>query len=145
MPAKIQYEGFGFAPAESEHHFVVHVPASNREEVLIAEHLTFDPEVGYPPPSPGLGAQDRKLKVVLSRLKWDAIADETRVEFNRRLKKQGLPSGRWKTGPNPLHRLLGKELVLLAWAIEDADPALIPAAVKNWLGLAPRSAGGCSP
>jgi hypothetical protein len=26
---------------------------------------------------------------------------------------------------------------LLAWAIEDADPALIPAAVKNWLGLAP--------
>ncbi|MCI0529792.1 MAG: DUF3780 domain-containing protein, partial [Nitrospira sp.] len=34
-------------------------------------------------------------------------------------------------------RLLGKELVLLAWAIEDADPTLIPIAVKNWLGLKP--------
>ena len=26
---------------------------------------------------------------------------------------------------------------MLAWAIEDADPSLIPAAVKNWLGLTP--------
>ena len=33
-------------------------------------------------------------------------------------------------------RLLGKELTLLGWAVEDADPALIPTAVKNWLGLA---------
>ena len=28
-------------------------------------------------------------------------------------------------------------LVLLAWAIEDADPATIPTAIRNWLGLAP--------
>ena len=34
-------------------------------------------------------------------------------------------------------RLLGKELTLLAWAVEDADPALIPAAIRNWSGLAP--------
>ena len=33
-------------------------------------------------------------------------------------------------------RLLGKELTLLGWAVEDADPALIPTAIKNWLGLA---------
>ena len=31
----------------------------------------------------------------------------------------------------------GKELTLLAWAIEDADPTLIPSMVANWLGLAP--------
>ena len=67
----------------------------------------------------------------------DPAADDVRVEFNRRLKKEGLPAGRWKTGGNPLARLLGKELTLLAWAVEDADPALVPAAVRNWLGLAP--------
>ena len=42
-----------------------------------------------------------------------------------------------EAGQTPLSRLVGKELVLLAWAIEDADPALIPVAIKNWLGLAP--------
>lgn len=40
-------------------------------------------------------------------------------------------------GENYLSRLLGKELVLLCWAIEDADPNLIPVAIKNWLGLKP--------
>ena len=129
--------GFGFRPAESEHHFLVTVPAGNREDVAVAEHVRFDAEGGHAPPSLGYGPADAKLRVVLPRVKWNAIADEVRVEFNRRLKKEGLPAGRWKTGGNPLARLLGKELTLLAWAVEDADPALVPAAVRNWQGLAP--------
>lgn len=43
--------------------------------------------------------------------------------------------GSWRVGANLLRRELGKELVLLAWAIEDADPALIPTALLNWAGL----------
>ncbi|MBW9235484.1 DUF3780 domain-containing protein, partial [Leptospira santarosai] len=43
--------------------------------------------------------------------------------------------GRFKIGPNPVERLLGKEMVLLMWAIEDSDPHLIPVALKNWFGL----------
>ena len=130
-------QGFGFQPEESEHHFVVTVPGRRREEVLIAEHLTFVAKGGYAPPSLGIGVQDGKLRVALARVKWDEIADAVRVEFNRRLKKHGLPTGRWKRGDNPVARLLGKELTLLAWAVEDADPALIPTAIRNWLGLAP--------
>jgi hypothetical protein len=38
---------------------------------------------------------------------------------------------------NILRRELGKELVLLAWAIEDADSALGGNALANWLGLVP--------
>ena len=129
--------GFGFRPDESEHHFLVTVPAGNRQDVTVAEHLRFDREAGPAPPSLGFGPNDAKLRVALPRTKWNAIADEVRVEFNRRLKKEGLPAGRWKTGSNPLARLLGKELTLLAWAVEDADPTLIPAAIRNWLGLAP--------
>jgi hypothetical protein len=60
-----------------------------------------------------------------------------RAELNKRLKAHGRRPGKWKTGYNPVSRLLGKELTLLAWAIEDADPALIPTAVANWQGLAP--------
>jgi hypothetical protein len=41
---------------------------------------------------------------------------------------------------------LGKELVLLAWAIEEADPALIPQG-RSKIGSAssPRNAGGSTP
>ena len=137
MGTRSKPAGFGFQSEESEHHFVVTVPSRNREDVLVAEHLRFDPKTGYTPPSLGLGPHDSRLRAALPRAKWDAIADEVRVEFNRRLKKQGLPPGRWKRGGTPVARLLGKELTLLAWAVEDADPALIPAALKNWLGLAP--------
>ncbi len=38
----------------------------------------------------------------------------------------GLKTGRWlKKRQVPVDRTLGKELTLLAWAIEDADPSLI--------------------
>jgi len=130
-------EGFGFCPQESQHHFVVTIPASPKEEVLIAEYFTYDEAEARAVPTFGPGLADGKLRVLLARAKWNAIAGEARVEFNRRLKAQGLKTGQWKTGVNPVSRLFGKELVLLAWAIEDADPALIPIAIKNWLGLAP--------
>ena len=127
--------GFGFRPEESEHHFVVTIPGGSRKDVLVAEHLRFDRD--RPSAPLGVGVEDARYRATLPREKWDAIADDVRVEFNRRLRKQSLPSGRWKRGDNPVARLLGKELTLLAWAVEDADAALIPTAIKNWLGLAP--------
>lgn len=137
MAAKSGTKGFGFQPEQSQHHFLVTVPAANRDDVLITEHLAFDAEADPAAPSLRTGLHDAKLRVRLPRAKWNAVADEVRVEFNRRLKRQGLPAGRWKAGDNTVARLLGKELTLLAWAVEDADPALIPAALRNWLGLAP--------
>lgn len=136
-PTKEQVIGFGFNPEDSAHHFLVTIPAGNRQEALISEHYTWDPEAGSGAITFASGIDDGKLRVALDRQKWNAIADEVRVEFNRRLKKQGLPPGAWKTGGNPVSRLLGKELTLLAWAIEDADPMLVPTAIKNWLGLVP--------
>ena len=134
-PPRPKIQGFGFQPDESEHHFVATIPRGNRQDVVITEHVRFNPKTSRP--SLGVGNQDARVRVLLAHAKWDAIADDARVEFNRRLKKQGQPISRWKRGDNPLMRLLGKELTLLAWAIEDADPALIPTAIKNWLGLAP--------
>lgn len=129
--------GFGFQPELSQHHFLVTVPVGNRGDVLIAEHLTHDSKAKPEPPPLAIGSHDVKLRIRLPRSKWNAVADAVRIEFNRRLKGQGLPAGRWKTGNNAVMRLLGKELTLLAWAVEDADPALTPTAIRNWLGLAP--------
>ena len=128
--------GFGFDPAESRHHFVVDIPRSGDAPIKISEHLTWDDESGSGAVSSG-AAQDGQIRVILARRKWDAVADELRTQFNLRLKKLGKKSGNWRAGPNLVRRELGKELVLLAWAIEEADPALIPTAIVNWNGLVP--------
>lgn len=130
-------DGFGFVPSESSHHFLVTVPASRKDFVYISEHFTWDENEERRKLSLALGTEDDKLRVILPRNKWDAIAEAVQDEFNRRLKKNGLKASRWRVGETPVSRLLGKELVLLAWAIEDADPALIPIAIRNWLGLTP--------
>lgn len=135
MPPKLKYDGFGFCPMESSHHFRVTIPAGSQQEIIISEHFTYDEEDGSKPATLS-ESHDGQLKVILSRAKWNIIADEVRVEFNRRLKGYEVKAGKWKTGVTPVSRPLGKELVLLCWAIEDADPATIPTAIRNWQGLA---------
>jgi len=135
-------EGFGFVPTASEHHFLVTLSANQKNDVLMSEHFTWDDGGARRELSFALGQEDNKMRVILPRQKWEAIADPVKAEFNQRLRQMGLKSGQWavkagKGGQTPLSRLFGKELVLLAWAIEEADPALIPIALKNWLGLAP--------
>jgi hypothetical protein len=137
MMPQTRAEGFGFVPVESAHHFLVTIPSNPRNAIYISEHLTWDDSTARRQLSFALGHEDATVRVVLPRLKWDAIADPVRAEFNRRLRQNGLQTGTWKAGQTPLSRLLGKELTLLVWAIEDADPNLIPVALQNWLGLAP--------
>lgn len=137
MSYKSKYEGFGFNPSESGHHFLVTIPASASDKVLISEHFSQDDTEEKMALSFALGKEDCNLRVILDKGKWEEIADPTKAEFNQRLKKSGIKTGKWQPGKNLLSRLFGKELVLLAWAIEDADPALIPVAIKNWQGLMP--------
>mgnify|MGYP003749907781 FL=1 len=127
---------FGYSPRESQHHFLVHIPRGANLDVRISEHLTWDERTGSSPATLGASA-DGQVRVLLTRARWNAIADAVRVEFNRRLRAQGQHAGAWRSADNLVRRDLGKELVVLAWAIEDADPNLIPAASANWLGLYP--------
>ncbi len=127
---------FGFDPGEAVSHFVVHIPAAAQQPVEISEHRSWEPDRITIAAHYGEKA-DGQVRSRLDRAKWNAIADATRAEFNGRLKKEGKHSGRWKPGHNLVSRALGKELILLAWAIEDADPALIPTAIENWHGLTP--------
>ena len=132
--------GFGFDPEQTEHCFLVTIPASKAKtaEVYISEHYHWqEPENGEAI-HPTFNDQDAQLKAVLSRMMWDQIEEYIKAEFNRRLRNLGQKSGRWlKKGQVPVDRTLGKELCLLAWALEDADPALAQTAINNWLGLAP--------
>ena len=132
------YIGFGFNPSKNQHHFLVTIPISKAKEtdVFVSERYIWNADADGTEII-GLGKQDQ-TKVILPYSRWKEIAEDVRAEFNRRLRQFGIDSGKWPARGNvPVDRNLGKELVLLCWAIEEADPFLIPTAVRNWLGLAP--------
>jgi hypothetical protein len=122
-------EGFGVPMTETNPHcFLVRVPKSTKGAVEIVENL-------------GVQAKDDSseeiLRVVLDRSRWTAIRQEVQRIFNNRLKEHKLTTSRWKVGETPVDRLLGKELCVLAWAVEKMDEDNIPVAVRNWMAFRP--------
>jgi hypothetical protein len=127
--SKIQALGFGYIPEETKHHFFVVIPRSQNQKIAVYERFDWDDsevqqsDIDY-----------KSLKVRIDKHKWDLVKDQLQQEFNNTLKENNILVGRFKIGEIPVDRLLGKEMVLLLWAIEDSDPKLIPVALKNWLG-----------
>lgn len=120
--------GFGVPATSDPHHFKVIIPRSNTKSVLISEYL------GLQATSEEIAVIDR---VMLDRTRWINIRREVQRVFNSRLKAHELKTSTWKTGENPVDRLFGKELCVLAWAIESMESEKIPVAVRNWLALRP--------
>lgn len=140
--------GFGFDPSESKHHFLILIPKTATSKVSIYERFewgTLEDENAlvsstlslFDEPEQKIDQRFDRLKCELSRAKWKEIENAVKTEFNQRLKVNGQKAGSWKQGQNALQRLLGKELTLLCWAIEDCDVKVIPTAIKNWQGLKP--------
>jgi hypothetical protein len=109
--------------------FRVEIPASRHESVVIVE------DYGYRGLEGGIPRQEER--VILKRPVWSAIADIARREFNDRLKAAKILTGRWHTGTNLVDRLLGKELCVLAWAAETANPEQLPIICSKWAALRP--------
>jgi hypothetical protein len=121
--------GFGCPDTVDPHHLVVTIPRGRNEPVQIVEH--FGLRAGH------AGTPDNIERVELEHAKWTAVADAVRRVFNERLKEKGMSPGKWTVGENKVERLLGKELCVLAWAVELAPLELAPVAVTNWSGLKP--------
>ncbi|NGM85845.1 DUF3780 domain-containing protein [Parapusillimonas sp. SGNA-6] len=120
--------GFGVPATSDPHHFKVIIPKASSGKVQISEYL------GLQAASNDNAVIDR---VLLERPRWTAIRAEVQRAFNARLATHGLKPSTWKVGDNPVDRLLGKELCVLAWAVEQMDKEKIPVAVRNWLALRP--------
>lgn len=120
--------GFGVPATSDPHHFKVIIPKANTGKVQISEYL-------------GLQAQSDEFavidRVLLDRPRWTAIRAEVQRTFNARLKNHDVKTASWKVGENVVDRLLGKELCVLAWAVEGMELEKIPVAVRNWLALRP--------
>lgn len=128
--AIIQGLGFGYIPEETKHHYLVRISRSKAQKVSVYERFNWDDEEPQE-----TEIEYKNTKVIIDRHKWDLVKDAIQNELNRTLKSNGITVGRFKAGDNPIDRLLGKEMILLLWAIEDSDPSLIPTAVRNWLGF----------
>lgn len=120
--------GFGVPATSDPHHFKITIPKASTGKVQISEHL------GLQAASNDNAVIDR---VLLDRPRWTAIRAEVQRAFNARLAAHGIKAVAWKVGDNPVDRLLGKELCVLAWAVEQMEMEKIPVAVRNWLALRP--------
>jgi hypothetical protein len=121
--------GFGYqADRSGGYHFEVRQAASG--DVTIVERYGASE-------SQGDGYQTAREKACLTAHRWNLIQGAVGADFNQRLQQAKLRPGRWLKSATPLAPHFGKELVLLAWAIDDQDPTTIPRMLANWRGLAP--------
>ncbi len=120
---------FGAPAAFGAHLFRVLIPPGRNDSVVIVEDYGFRGEEN--------GAPREEERAILKRPVWSAIADPARQEFNTRLKAAKVRTGRWHTGVNLVDRLLGKELCVLAWAAETANPEQYPIICSKWEALRP--------
>ena len=128
---------FGFLPNESTHHFLFYQKAG-MDEVYFFEMDNYVENRDFSTLEYGLNDPHSPFRCMLKQVKWKRIEAEVRAEFNRRMKERNVRSSSFRKGGfTHLHRLLGKELLVLAWAIEEADPGTIETALQNWLGLRP--------
>lgn len=120
---------FGAPATFGAHHFWVQIPEAPRQAVEIHEDFGFDGEDER--------CETSECRVVLARELWSRIRDDARRDFNARLKQKKLGTGTWSTGRVKLDRFLGKELCVLAWAAEHADPNELPIINRKWMALRP--------
>jgi len=133
-PAAPAPASFDCADIYQEHGFLVRLTKGRDAKVQVFEVFGRPPTEREPQWAP-----ETILRCEAAREVWDVVSPEARAEFNRRLKAENRPAGRWGADETAVQRLFGKELLVLLWAIElpDVKPEEVGVAIRNWLGLKP--------
>ena len=120
---------FGASKNFGAHHFYVDIPAEPKMAVSIYEDYGFDGDETK--------RETTEKRVILARELWTKIKDDARRDFNTRLKAKKQSTGTWRTGIIKLDRFLGRELCVLAWAVEHATQDECAVICQKWLALRP--------
>jgi len=123
--------GLGVNPAHSTNHFYVLIPVNSNETVRVYERFKWTDAEEQ------IIEKADVLRIEISKYKWSKISADLTTEFNARLKKDMIKTGKFVIGGTPVEKLFGKEMMVLLWGIEDCDPSVIPTAIRNWKGLMP--------
>jgi hypothetical protein len=134
---KKQTYGFGVDPAQSQNHFFVLLRPKEPNAASPPPVQVFERYAWTESDEQQLNDAD-VLRLEISLHKWKEVKTALTAEFNFRLKREGLKIGKFpQYGGAPVERLFGKELMVLLWSIENADPSVITTAIRNWKGLLP--------
>lgn len=119
--------GFGCPAIDWPHHIRVIIPTDRHGDIRLVEDFGI---LGH-----SAGRTDEIERCVISRPRWNAMAEVAKQELNARLREKELPTSRWQSGDNKVERILGTELLTLAWAVAAADEADVAAVVASWVSL----------
>jgi hypothetical protein len=123
MAEKLTTHGFGVPNDPLPHQFLILIPTARPDPVEIWEDFG----------AAGVGTLAQRLcRAAVPRETWRQVAEGMKSHLNRRLKEKNLKSSRFSTGENRVERILGRELCVLAWAIEDATPDEAAIAFTRW-------------
>ena len=115
--------GFGAPNTSLPHQFFVRIPKGKAAPIEVWEDFG----------AAAVGTATQKLcRAAVPRKTWQRVTQGLKSHLNRRLKEKGIKASRFATGDNRIERILGRELCVLAWAVEDAtsDEAVI--AFTRW-------------
>ena len=121
--------GYGFDPSTSLRLFSVEIGGKKQDVVIEEITVRENPK-----------APSRIQKAVIKPEQWALIAPTVSSIFNERLRKSHKKAASWKRGKTPLNEQFGKEISVLAWALEELAPddtAAVRKAVANWQSLSP--------
>nr|WP_294917480.1 anti-phage-associated DUF3780 domain-containing protein [uncultured Neokomagataea sp.] len=123
MVGKPITHGFGVPNDPLPHQFLVRILLGRNDPVEIWEDFG----------AAGVGSTAQKLcRAAVPRDAWCQVAEGLKSHLNRRLKEKNLKASRFNTGDNRVERILGRELCVLAWAIEDATSDEAAIAFTRW-------------
>ena len=127
--------GFGFEPDCNKHHFLVDIPQNKDLDVKVYERYKWDSGGKQISELPEDAVYRSNCKIELAHLKWDAIKPALESFLNKNLKAMKKPSARFAIGQNAVEEELGKEMLVLLWAVRDKEISVFPTAVTNWQNL----------
>ena len=136
MSTEVKFEGFAYHPGLRRHHIFIDLPTRFDEDVVIVEDFS--------------AKETPREKARLPLRFFDRISTPLAAHFNQRIAEnpdlKPCPRARFMRGKRiPMDLLLGRELLVLAWAIEpwehppERDPVFLhlPRALDTWLSMPP--------
>jgi hypothetical protein len=115
--AKVGAAQFDCPDICAEHAFLVRLTRGRDARAVVSEVFGRAPTEREPSWQP-----ETVLHCEAPRAVWDAVAGEARAEFNRRLRTDGKPAGRWGADETAVQQLFGKELLVLLWGNGSSPP-----------------------
>ena len=123
MAVKVVTHGFGVPNDAMPHQFLVRIPKGRNDPVEVWEDFG----------AAAAGTAVEKIcRGTVRRDVWGRVSEGVKSHLNRRLKEKDFKASRFSIGDNRVERVLGREMCVLAWAIEDADAHEATVALTRW-------------